>query len=149
MTKEIAYLSGWGGAWQSEALPNALPIGQNSPQHVPYGLYAEQLSGSAFTRARHQNLRSWLYRILPSVVHDEFTHYPHQGLTIPTDHRALPKQLRWNPPQDPTSKIDFIDGLQTLLYNGNPLAQTGAAVHLYAANISMENRFFYNADGEL
>ncbi|MBS0286459.1 MAG: homogentisate 1,2-dioxygenase [Proteobacteria bacterium] len=149
MTKEYTYLSGWGGAWHSEALPNALPTGQNSPQQVPYGLYAEQLSGSAFTRARHQNLRSWLYRILPSVAHSEFTAYKHEGLTLPAQGLAQPKQMRWDPLPEPQAKCDFVDGLQTMLYNGNPLEQTGAAVHLFAANISMENRYFYNSDGEL
>ena len=149
MTNERSYLSGWGGAWHSEALPDALPKGQNSPQKVPYGLYAEQLSGSAFTRARHQNLRSWLYRILPSVVHSEFTPYAHSGIAIHKAHNALPKQMRWNAQSLPTTSIDFIDSLQTLLYNGSPLDQIGAAVHLYAANKSMENRYFYNSDGEL
>ncbi len=149
MTKELTYLSGWGGAWQSEALPNALPQGQNSPQHVPYGLYAEQLSGSAFTRARHQNLRSWLYRILPSVVHSEFAPLQHEGLSLPTQGLSQPRQMRWDPLPTPQTPCDFIDSLQTILYNGTPLEQTGAAIHLFAANMSMENRYFYNSDGEL
>ncbi len=149
MTKEYTYLAGWGGAWHSEALPNALPVGQNSPQHVPYGLYAEQLSGSAFTRARHQNLRSWLYRILPSVTHSEFVALEHKGLSLPAMQAASPAQMRWDPLPDPLAQTDFIDGLQTILYNGNPIDQVGAAVHLFAATKSMENRYFYNSDGEL
>lgn len=149
MTKKYSYLTGWGAAWQSEALPHALPLGQNSPQKVPYGLYAEQLSGSAFTRPRSQNLRSWLYRILPSVVHSRFTRLSHQGIALPSEQQAIPTQMRWDPLPLPQEKTDFVQGLKTLLYNGSPEQQHGAAVHLYAANTSMENSFFYNSDGEL
>merc|ERR1712176_1538894 len=63
----LKYLAGFGNEFSSEALPNSLPVGQNNPQVCPYGLYAEQLSGSAFTCPRETNKRSWLYRILPSV----------------------------------------------------------------------------------
>src|SRR5690554_6677993 len=112
MTKEYSYLNGWGGAWQSEALPHALPQGQNSPQKAPYGLYAEQLSGSAFTRARHQNLRSWLYRILPSVVHSEFIPLNHEGLFITSEQHAIPTQMRWDPLPAPQEKMDFVQSLK-------------------------------------
>src|SRR3974390_354148 len=61
------YMSGFGNGFESEALPGALPVGRNSPQKCPYGLYAEQLSGSPFTAPRVSNERSWLYRIRPSV----------------------------------------------------------------------------------
>lgn len=149
MTKDDKYLNGWGGAWQSEAMPNALPHGQNSPQKAPYGLYAEQLSGSAFTRPRHQNLRSWLYRILPSAAHSEFKQISHSGIIIPPGGQFHPTQMRWDPMPDPKENADFIQGLKTLLYNGSPKQQRGAAVHLYAANKSMDSNYFYNADGEL
>lgn len=149
MTNEHKYLMGWGGAWQSESLPGALPRGQNSPQKPPYGLYAEQLSGSAFTRPRHQNLRSWLYRIIPSVVHSEFTPYSimlsfGQQIAQPT-----PSQLRWDPLPDPSVPTDFIHGLTPWCQAGEPSTHQGAAVYLYAANQSMENDFFSSADGEL
>ncbi|MBI2791544.1 MAG: homogentisate 1,2-dioxygenase [Gammaproteobacteria bacterium] len=149
MTNNDKYLTGWGGSVQSEALANALPKGQNSPQKAPYGLYAEQLSGSAFTRPRHQNLRSWLYRILPSVVHSAFTPLPHAGIAIPPNGQSMPNQMRWDPLPNPQGKVDFIQSLQTLLFNGSPQQHQGGAVHLYAANISMEKSFFYDSDGEL
>ena len=66
------YLSGFGNEFATEALPGALPVGQNSPQRAPYGLYAEQLSGTAFTAPRGANRRSWLYRIRPAAVHRPF-----------------------------------------------------------------------------
>ena len=56
----LQYLAGFGNEFQSEALPGALPAGQNNPQKCPYGLYAEQLSGTAFTAPRAANKRSWL-----------------------------------------------------------------------------------------
>ena len=63
------YMPGFGNDFETEALPGALPVGQNSPQKAAYGLYAEQLSGSPFTAPRGTNERSWLYRIRPSVKH--------------------------------------------------------------------------------
>jgi homogentisate 1,2-dioxygenase len=149
MTKDQNYQAGLGGYWQSEALPHSLPKAQNSPQKAPYGLYAEQLSGSAFTRPRTHNLRSWLYRILPSVVHGTFQPFLHPATAIEPNQTALPIQMRWEPLPDPSMRTDFIQGLKTFLYNGSPEQQQGAAIHLYSANASMEDCYFYNADGEL
>jgi homogentisate 1,2-dioxygenase len=146
----LNYQSGFGNEFATEALPGALPVGQNSPQRAPYGLYAEQLSGTAFTAPRAANRRSWLYRIRPSAVHEPFRMIGNGGIesrfdTTPTP----PNQLRWDPlpiPQEPT---DFIDGLVTMAGNGDPAAMTGCGIHMYVANRSMVGRFFYNADGEL
>lgn len=148
MTKECTYQKGFGSHWQSEALEGALPEGQNSPQKPPFGLYAEQLSGSAFTRARHQNFRSWLYRILPSAVHAPFEKVAHSGLNIEGNLRPQPTQLRWHAQRSPDNETDFVVGLKTLLFNGAPSTHQGGAIHLYAANASMENTYFYSADGE-
>src|SRR5258707_12484779 len=73
----LRYQSGFGSEFATEALPGALPVGQNSPQKVPYGLYAEQFSGSAFTAPRASNLRSWLYRMRPAAVHQPFRPHEH------------------------------------------------------------------------
>ncbi len=70
---EPGYQSGFANEFATEALPGALPQGRNSPQRVAYGLYAEQLSGTAFTAPRSHNRRSWLYRIRPAAVHQPFT----------------------------------------------------------------------------
>lgn len=148
---EIQYQSGFGNEFATEAYPDTLPEGQNSPQQTPFGLYAEQLSGSAFTAPRHSNRRTWTYRIRPSVTHRPFEPME-AGLLrsgpfdeVPTS----PNQLRWNPLPIPESRTDFIDGLVTMGGGGDPALQTGVAIHLYAANASMERRFFYDADGEL
>ena len=54
---EYKYQPGFGNHFSSESLPGALPLGQNSPQECAYGLYAEQLSGTAFTVPRSHNQR--------------------------------------------------------------------------------------------
>ncbi|MBC7415942.1 MAG: homogentisate 1,2-dioxygenase [Herminiimonas sp.] len=148
---ERTYQSGFGNAFATEALPDALPVGRNSPQRAPYGLYAEQLSGTAFTAPRHDNRRSWLYRIRPAAIHGRFAPLPHAGLSAgPFAASATPPdQLRWDPLPLPIEPIDFLDGLLTMAGNGDAALQTGMAVHLYAANRSMHDRFFYDADGEL
>ena len=146
----LAYQSGFGNEFATEALPGALPVGQNSPQRAPYGLYAEQLSGTAFTAPRGANRRSWLYRIRPAAVHQPFRKIGSGRIesrfdTIPTP----PNQLRWDPLPIPATPTDFVDGLVTMAGNGDPAAMTGCGIHVYAANQSMANRFFYDADGEL
>lgn len=143
------YMSGFGNHFATEALAGALPVGQNSPQVCPYGLYAEQLSGTAFTAPRAANRRSWLYRIRPSAVHRPFKRID-DGL-ITNDFGAVvtpPNQLRWDPLPLPEAATDFVQGLVTFAGNGDPHAQTGCAIYLYAANRSMNERFFYSADGE-
>ncbi|CAO3404395.1 homogentisate 1,2-dioxygenase [Azospirillum palustre] len=146
----FTYRSGFGNEFATEALPGALPVGRNSPQRPPYGLYAEQISGTAFTAPRAHNRRSWLYRIRPAVVHEPFRPLESGRLTSRFDEvPAPPTQLRWNPPPMPDAPTDFIAGLATMGGNGGPQAQTGCGIHLYAANRSMEGRFFYDADGEL
>jgi|SRR5579885_808688 homogentisate 1,2-dioxygenase len=151
MTQSIAYLSGFGNHFESEALAGALVKSRNSPQKVPYGLYAEQLSGSAFTIPRHINLHSWLYRIRPSVMHGEFTRTDHPTLaSTPFDaHSTPPTQMRWDPMPYPDSRLHFIESLFTIAGNGSVEMQSGAAIHLYCATRSMIDEYFYNADGEL
>ncbi len=146
----FTYQSGFGNEFATEALPGALPVGRNSPQSPPYGLYAEQISGTAFTAPRAHNRRSWLYRIRPAVVHEPFRPLESGRLTSRFDDvPAPPTQLRWNPPPMPDMPTDFVVGLTTMGGNGGPQAQAGCGIHLYAANRSMEGRFFYDADGEL
>ena len=143
------YQSGFGNEFATEALPGVLPQGRNSPQKVPYGLYAEQLSGTAFTAPRHANRRSWLYRIRPAAVHKPFKPLPEGRFHNRFDEQpATPNQLRWDPFPLPSAPTDFIAGLMTVAGNGGPAGQTGVGIHIYAANRSME-RFFYDADGEL
>ncbi len=147
----LAYLTGFGNEFATEALPGALPIGQNSPQRAPYGLYAEQLSGTAFTAPRESNRRSWLYRIRPAAMHRPFRAYD-GAPAFANDFAhadAPPNQLRWDPLPYPEAPTDFVDGLVTMAGNGDPFAQSGCGIHLYAANVSMADRFFYDADGEL
>ena len=144
------YQSGFGNEFATEALAGALPEGRNSPQRCPFGLYAEQLSGTAFTAPRGTNRRSWLYRIRPSAQHEPFKRIDEGRLTSDFNQvETPPNQLRWNPLPIPSEPTDFVQGLVTMAGNGDPHAQTGAGVHMYTANRSMTQRCFYNADGEL
>jgi homogentisate 1,2-dioxygenase len=147
----LSYQSGFGNQFQSEAVPGALPVGRNSPQRPPLGLYAEQISGTAFTAARHENRRTWTYRIWPSVVHKPYRRIENTMLrTAPFgETEATPSQLRWSPFPIPEAPTDFVDGIVTIGGNGSAADQSGMAVHVYAANTSMLERYFYNADGEM
>jgi homogentisate 1,2-dioxygenase len=149
--EQFQYNSGFGSEFATEALPGALPVGQNSPQKCPYGLYAEQMSGTPFTAPRVANRRSWLYRIRPSVMHKPYRQID-RGLVrgTPFDEATTsPNQLRWSPFTIPKEKKDFVEGLFTLAGNGDATMHSGVAIHIYACNRSMTDRFFYSADGEL
>ena len=150
-TETLQYQSGFRNHFASEALPGALPEGQNSPQRCAYGLYAEQYTGSAFTAPRPQNLRSWLYRIRPSVLQSAYRPLGDTAVaTAPLARPAAdPNQMRWDPVPVPEAPTDFVDGLLTIAVNGDAGAQAGVGVHVYACNRDMTERFFYNADGEL
>jgi len=128
----LAYQSGFANEWATEALPGALPVGRNSPQVCPYGLYAEQISGTAFTAPRHQNRRTWFYRMRPGAAHTPFERMDNGRLS--TDYNetpTTPNQLRWDPMPLPSEgeAIDFISGLSTMAGNGDPHAQSGTAIH--------------------
>ncbi|GGE11296.1 homogentisate 1,2-dioxygenase [Polymorphobacter glacialis] len=145
-------LTGFGNHFSSEAVPGALPVGRNSPQRPAFGLYAEQLSGTAFTAPRGENRRSWLYRLRPTAGHPPFV--PHDGSPLlrtgPFDAARLsPNRLRWDPLPAAAEATDFVDGLVTYAGNGDPLAGSGMAAHGYAANADMVDKVFANADGEL
>ncbi|MGB3290075.1 MAG: homogentisate 1,2-dioxygenase [Burkholderiaceae bacterium] len=147
----LQYQSGFGNNCSTEALPGALPQGRNSPQTCPYGLYAEQLSGTAFTVARAENRRSWLYRIRPAAMQKAFE--PYDGAKRWTSRYGegpvTPNRLRWNPLDIPAEPTDFIEGMQTWAGNGHSDELSGVSINLYVANQSMKDRYFYNADGEM
>ncbi len=151
MTTTLKYQTGFGNNFSSEALPGALPLGRNSPQKAPYGLYAELLSGSAFTAPRAENRRTWVYRIRPSAMHKPFVRIDKRLLRgAPFDEMASPPtQLRWNPLPIPVLPTDFVEGMVTMAGNGDAATQIGMAAHIYAANKSMTERAFCNADGEM
>jgi homogentisate 1,2-dioxygenase len=146
-----SYMTGFGGHFASEAVAGALPKGRNSPQQPAFGLYAEQLSGTAFTAPRHENRRSWLYRLRPTADHRPFKPFPGARLfSARTAETPLaPNRLRWDPPSDLPEGMDFIDGMVTMLATREPADLSGVNVHLYFATRSMERRVFADADGEL
>ena len=146
-----AMLVGFGNHFATEAVPGALPIGRNSPQCVSFGLYAEQLSGTAFTAPRSENRRSWLYRLRPTASHPPFTAYDGGTLlrSAPFDEiPPSPNRLRWDPLPMPERPVDFVDGLVSYGGNGDVATGCGIGIHLYAATLSMTDRAFQNADAE-
>jgi homogentisate 1,2-dioxygenase len=151
MTDAQRYITGFGGHFASEAFEGALPSGRNSPQRPAFGLYTEQVSGSSFTSPRHENRRSWLYRMRPTADHRPFTKYDGAALFAPGSVKEplAPNRLRWDPPADLPADADFVDGMVTMLVNRDPADLEGVAVHLYRASKSMQRRVFVNADGEL
>ena len=146
-----SYLPGFGNHFATEAVPGALPVGRNSPQHVPFGLYAEQLSGTAFTAPRAENRRSWLYRLRPAAQHPPFARSaaaPNLRSGPFAEVPPSPNRMRWDPLPWPDAATDWLDGLVTYGGNGSPAAQEGLGIHLYAATADM-TRVFFSADGEL
>ena len=145
------YMSGFGSHFATEAVPGALPEGRNSPQKPPFGLYTEQLSGTAFTAPRHENRRSWLYRMRPSAEHPPYRRYEGAQLFAPGTPKGelAPNRLRWNPLAMPEEPTDLVDGLVTMASNRHPEDLEGVAVHVYRANKDMEKRYFFNSDGEM
>ncbi|WP_149536027.1 homogentisate 1,2-dioxygenase [Siccirubricoccus phaeus] len=144
---EFATQSGFGNEFATEALQGALPAGRNSPQRVPYGLYAEQFSGTAFTVPRHEARRTWFYRIRPSAGHGRFRPLDAGMLCGPLA-PPNPNRLRWNPLPMPEVPVDFIAGLITIGATAPAEALSGVTIHVYRATASMQ-RVFMDADGEL
>ena len=149
----LRYMPGFGNDFETEALPGALPRGQNSPQRCAYGLYAEQLSGSPFTAPRGSNERSWLYRMRPSVGHIRRfrrTELPYWKTAPHIVEHGLPLgPLRWDPIAPPTEPATFLTGLRTITTAGDVYTQIGMATHIYFVNAPMSDEYFFNADGEL
>ena len=153
MTSNENYMPGFGNDFETEALPGALPQGMNSPQKCEYGLYAEQLSGTAFTAPRGQNERTWCYRIRPSVKHTgRFAKidmpYWKSAPNIQEDIISL-GQYRWDPVPHGTDETNFITGMRTMTTAGDVNTQVGMAAHIYTATQSMTDEYFYSADSEL
>lgn len=149
----LTYQTGFGNTFESECIPGALPIGRNNPRRVPYGLYAEQLSGTAFTAPRVENQRIWLYRIQPSVVvgdtQEEETYF---GGETPANCTQQVSPIRWNPLEgDATTTMtkDFIDGMRLMCTAGAPSSKSGLSVYMYAFGSNMKERYFSNSDGDI
>ncbi|KAF4549478.1 Homogentisate 1,2-dioxygenase [Elsinoe fawcettii] len=149
--EKYKYQNGFGSYHESEAIEGALPIGANSPQKPPYGLYAEKLSGTAFTAPRHENLQSWLYRILPASAHSPFVQ--RETNTYNTNPEAgklhqIPNQLRWDP-FDLDETVDWVHSLKLVAGAGDPTMKTGLGMFIFAAGKDMDaHEAFYSADGD-
>jgi homogentisate 1,2-dioxygenase len=146
------YLSGLGSHHMTEALAGVLPKKGNSPQRLAHGLYAEQLSGTAFTSVRSENRRTWMYRRRPSVSNTPAVmHEPSlKWETAPLKHAEIPySPMRWAPLVNDDGKHDFLSGMETVGANGDASMHAGCAIHIYTAHESMHDVAVCNADGEL
>lgn len=143
--------SGLGNTLSNEAttLPGAVPPAQNSPRVPPHGLYAEQVNGTGFTAPRAMNLRTWLYRVRPSAQRRAYVPLLQPLLTGTFDSAPEINLVGHAPLARADGDSDFIDGLVTVCGAGSAASRRGYAVHVYAANRSMEHRALYNADGDL
>ncbi|KAK4182824.1 homogentisate 1,2-dioxygenase [Podospora australis] len=150
--EKYSYQNGFDSYMESEAVQGALPIGHNSPQKPPLGLYAEKLSGTAFTAPRHENKQTWLYRILPSCAHPPFVASASSPISSSDSESKLhyiPNQLRWDP-FDHESTTDFVSGLHLVAGAGDPTLKQGLGMYIYSAGQSMpEKTAYYSADGDL
>ncbi|MFN2474483.1 MAG: homogentisate 1,2-dioxygenase [Sphingomicrobium sp.] len=144
-------MTGFGNSFASEAVAGALPVGRNSPQKPAFGLYTEQLSGTSFTAPRHENRRSWLYRLRPSASHSAYSRYEGARSFAPgtSEQPLAPNRMRWSPLPPVAPSTDLIDGMTTMVANCDPASLKGVAVHIYRANTDMDRRVFVDADGEL
>ncbi|KAH7114315.1 homogentisate 1,2-dioxygenase-like protein [Dendryphion nanum] len=150
------YQSGFGNSFESEAVPGTIPKGQNSPRCVRFGLYAEQMTATAFVAPRHLNKKAWLYRARPAVAHQGFTDLPDNPDTesnfLPINPRVhlSPTQLAWLPFDIPTDgEIDFVSGLKTIAGSGDPTLREGLSISTFLANASMNKRAAVNSDGDM
>ncbi|WYZ45957.1 hypothetical protein EsH8_IX_000182 [Colletotrichum jinshuiense] len=147
--EKYQYLNGFGSFHESEALKGALPVGSNSPQKAPFGLYAEKLSGTAFTAPRHENLQTWLYRIIPSAAHSSFEPLMQNKPEPEGKLHQIPNQLRWDP-FDIDNQTDWINGLRLIGGAGDPAMKTGLGIFIFAAGRSMDSHVaMYSSDGDM
>ncbi len=149
----VGYAPGFGNDFETEALEDALPQGQNSPQKCAYGLYAEQLSGTPFTAPRGHNERTWCYRIRPSVKHIGKSKkidlpYWKSAPNVIDDVISL-GQYRWDPIPHTDAELTFVTGMRTFTTAGDVNIQEGMATHAYLVTKSMVDDYFYSADSEL
>lgn len=140
---------GFGNHHEGVVLAGVLPEDQTSPRHAPYGLYPEQINGTGFVAARHENLRTWLYRVRPAAQQGAFERRAHPTLTAALSDAPVINLEAWMPPALGESPRDFVDGLVTIGGAGHPGLRRGYALHTYDANRDMENRAFSSADGDL
>ena len=147
------YMAGFGNDFETESLPGALPQGMNSPQKCQYGLYGEQLSGTAFTAPTAKNERTWCYRIRPSVKHSNRysrIHLPYWKTAPHIEENIISLgQYRWDPAPHTSQVLTWLTGIRTMTTAGDVNTQTGMASHIYLVTTSMKDAYFYSADSEL
>jgi homogentisate 1,2-dioxygenase len=148
----LIYQTGFANTFETEAIKGALPRGRNNPRQVPFNLYTEQLSGTAFTSPRHVNRRSWLYRIQPGVVGSSnlFVKSNMQSFGAAQGLHVDPNPMRWKPMPFCTEGTTFVTGMKSLMSSGSPLTKFGLAIYMYSFDQDMaeEQEHLVNSDGD-
>ncbi|KAL4962872.1 Homogentisate 1,2-dioxygenase [Aspergillus stella-maris] len=158
-TKDDPYIyqTGFGNRFASEAIPGTLPIACNTPQRCKYDLVSEQLNGTPFVSSRASIQHAWFYRVRPSVVHGTLSRLPSTP-DLEADFNLsngnvtfTPQDMGWDAFSIPSTSeyIDFTQSWKTIGGHGDPSVKEGLAVHIYAANTSMEKKAFVNNDGDI
>ncbi|WP_228255702.1 homogentisate 1,2-dioxygenase [Pollutimonas thiosulfatoxidans] len=145
----LTYLSGFGNELESEMIPGALPVGRNSPQQAPFGLYVEQLSGSPFVTPRHLSRRSWLYKQMPTASHGAFVMIDAEDFLSESATVAEGNRIRLQRQPDELVPAAFPFGVVTLTITGSCAGRSGGAVHAYAISEDADAPAFSNADAEM
>ena len=150
---EFQYSSGFGNEFVTEAVEGALPAGRNSPQQAPLGLYAEQLSGTAFTQPRGVNRGPGCTGSCRSAKHPAFHRIDNKNLrarrsTNSNRTRTGCAGTRCRSRRT-TRRRTSSTACSPSAGNGDSKTRAGMAIHLYAANASMRDRYFVDSDGEL
>ena len=57
--------------------------------------------------------------------------------------------LRWDPIPIPNKQLSFVEGMHTITTAGDAGSQAGLGAHVYLITRSMQDEYFYNADGEM
>jgi len=146
----LQYNKGFQAFLETEALKGALPPYGNTPQKCAYGLVAEQINGTAFTKTASKNLRTWFYRIRPSAIHKKYQPYNGTLISAPST-VATPERIRWNPLPMPAAgtNVDFVHGIRPYCGAGDASMKAGIRVYLYACNVNMVNSSYCCSDGDM
>jgi homogentisate 1,2-dioxygenase len=152
--EKYKYQNGFNTYHECEAIVDALPVGMNSPQNPAYGLYAEKLSGTAFTAPRSENQQTWLYRIIPASSHSSFEPKEADTYNLKPESKPnerffqIPNQLRWDP-FDLDETVDWVHSLHLVAGAGDPAMKSGIGIFIFAAGKDMDAQSaFYSADGD-
>ena len=143
---KFIYNNGFNNTFQTEALPNSLPLHQNNPLYTPHNLYAEQISGTVFTTPRHLNKRTWMCRCLPSCASTNKCEKCKDYFGNDESYYD-PNPIRWFP--QTSYETSFIHSIKKYVTSDtNPSTKNGLSIYLYAFQNTSQDECMINSDGD-